>query len=84
MKSFFKDILKDKDGAYNLRESCTVLFILILVASWIVQTFFGYQVEEYMFYAFASLVGAGCFSYSIERKSSYDDSRERRSRHAGL
>lgn len=72
MRNFFKDILKDKNGEYSLREICTVLFIIILLVSWTVTTFFSFKVEEYMFYAFASLVGAGCFSYSIERRSRHD------------
>ncbi len=69
MPSISKDIIKDKDGEYSLREITTILFVLILIASWAVDTFTHFQVQEYMFYAFASLVGAGVFGYSLERKT---------------
>ena len=69
MPSISKDIIKDKDGEYSLREIATILFVLILIASWAVDTFTRFQVQEYMFYAFSSLVGAGVFGYSLERKT---------------
>ena len=69
MQNIFKDILKDKNGEYSFREIATLLFVLILTASWAVDTFTHFQVQEYMFYAFSSLVGAGVFGYSLERKT---------------
>lgn len=67
-RNFFQQILQDKNGSYNLREIVTLLFVLITVISWIADQFYGIKVPEYMFYSFVSLVGAGCFGYSIERK----------------
>lgn len=64
----FKEIFKDKNGFYNMREISTGLFLLMVVVSWIAQQFFGFELPEYMFYGFISLVGAGGFGYSIERK----------------
>lgn len=61
--------MKDKDGSYSLREPVTLVFVLITVVSWVAEQFFGIHVPEYMFYAFVGIVGAGCFGYSIERKS---------------
>jgi len=61
-------LLKDKNGNHSLREVATALFVLVLLVSWIAAQFFNKQVPEYMFYAFVSLVGAGCFGYSIEKK----------------
>lgn len=68
-KAFFRQILKDKEGSYNLRELVTLVFVVITIISWIAQQFFGLAVPEYMFYSFVSLIGAGCFGYSIERKT---------------
>lgn len=66
-------LLKDKNGNHSLREVATALFVLVLLVSWIAAQFFDQQMPEYMFYAFVSLVGAGCFEYSIERKTSNND-----------
>lgn len=66
-KNFLSQILKDKHGSYNLREVVTLVFVIITVISWIAQQFFSLQIPEYMFYSFVSLIGAGCFGYSIEK-----------------
>ena len=65
MHQFFKD----KDGNFSLRELVTCLLVLALLVSWVAQQFFNINIPEFMFYSFASLVGAGCFGYSIERKT---------------
>lgn len=67
--SFLKQVLKDKEGNYALREVVTLVFVLISIISWIAQQFFGIEVPEFMFYSFISIIGAGCFGYSIERKT---------------
>lgn len=64
------DILRDKNGFFNIRETVTVLFVVVILISWIAQQFCGLAVPEFMFYSFVSLVGAGCFGYSFERKQS--------------
>lgn len=69
MKYFFQQLFKDKDGNFSLRELVIALFILVIIVSWIAQQFFKLNVPEFMFYSFVSLVGAGCFGYSIERKT---------------
>ena len=61
-------LLKDKNGNHSLREVATAIFVLVLLVSWIAEQFFEMKIPEYMFYAFVSLVGAGCFGYSIEKK----------------
>jgi len=61
-------LLKDKNGSNSLREVATAIFVLVLIVSWVAQQFCGKTIPEYMFYAFVSLVGAGCFGYSIEKK----------------
>ncbi len=69
MKEFFHQLLKDKDGSFSLREVITLLYVLMSIISWVGQQFFGITVPEYMFYAFISMIGAGTFGYSLERKS---------------
>jgi hypothetical protein len=69
MKQCFREILRDKDGNFSLREVAVALFILVLIISWIGQQFFNKEVPEFMFYAFSSMVAAGCFAYSFERKT---------------
>lgn len=68
-KLFLRQILKDKEGCYNLRELVTMIFVVIVIISWVAQQFFGMAVPEYMFYSFVSIIGAGCFGYSIEKKT---------------
>lgn len=69
MKHFIKQILQDKNGSFSLRELLIAVLILIIVVSWIAQQFFGKNIPEFMFYSFISLIAAGCFGYSLERKS---------------
>ena len=69
MKSFLQQLFKDKNGSFSLRELAVALFVLVIIISWIAQQFFGLNVPEFMFYSFVSLVGAGCFGYSLEKKS---------------
>ncbi|MBL7890759.1 MAG: hypothetical protein JNL24_14495 [Bacteroidia bacterium] len=39
------------------------------IISWVSQQFLSMEVPEYMFYAFISMIGAGTFGYSLEKKS---------------
>lgn len=66
---FFLQLFRDKDGSFSLRELATALFIVVLIVSWIAQQFFRLDVPEFMFWAFVSLVSAGCFGYSLEKKT---------------
>ena len=69
MKKFITELFKDKNGCYSLREVAIAILILALIISWVAQQFFNKAVPEFMFYAFASLIGAGCFGYSLEKKT---------------
>jgi hypothetical protein len=69
MKNFIKEVLKDKNGNFSLRECVIAILIVIIVVSWIAQQFFSKVIPEFMFYSFISLIAAGCFGYSIEKKS---------------
>ena len=67
MKKLLNDVLKDKNGEYSLRETGTVIFIAMLLVSWVANTILWFTVPEYMFITFAGLVGSGLFGYSFER-----------------
>jgi hypothetical protein len=69
MKDIMHQLLKDKDGNFSLREAVTILYVLMSMISWVAQQFFGMAVPEYMFYAFISMIGAGTFGYSLEKRS---------------
>jgi len=69
VKNFFKQMLQDKNGSYSLRESVIAVLLLIIIVSWVAHQFFGRNMPEFMFYSFISLIAAGCFGYSIERKT---------------
>ena len=69
MKTFFQQLFKDKNNCYSLREVVIALLVIAIFVSWIAAQFFKKAVPEFMFYAFASLIGAGCFGYSLEKKS---------------
>lgn len=69
MNDFLKQLMKDKEGNYSLREAVTLVFVAATLISWIAQQFFGITIPEFMFYSFVSIIGAGCFGYSIEKKN---------------
>lgn len=72
-KNCLKHLFKDKNGCYSMRELATALLIIAMITSWIAQQFFHKDVPEFMFYSFATLIGAGCFGYSIEKKTFIDN-----------
>jgi hypothetical protein len=61
------EFLKDKNGNHSLREIVILISLTALILSWIGEQFFKYTMPTHMFYAFTSMVGAGCFGYSIEK-----------------
>jgi hypothetical protein len=74
MKTFFHDLFKDKNENFSLRELAIAVFVLVLVVSWIARQFFKLEVPEFMFYSFSSLIAAGLFGYSLEKKTNADAS----------
>jgi len=73
MSNFIKQLFKDKDNNFSLRELVIALLTAAILVSWIAQQFFHKDVPEFMFYSFVSLVGAGCFGYSIEKKTTINN-----------
>lgn len=64
----FWEILKDKNGYYNLREVVGAICVTVILVGWVSQQFLGFEFPEYMFYGFVSMIASSCFGYSIERK----------------
>ncbi|MFI5195703.1 MAG: hypothetical protein ACHQD8_01315 [Chitinophagales bacterium] len=69
MKQIIKELLKDKVGNYSMREMVIGVLLIALIASWIAKQFYSKDVPEFMFYTFGSLIAAGCFGYTFEKKS---------------
>lgn len=69
MTDYWKNILKDKTGAYSLREIVIAISMLLVMISWLTQLVFNIATPEYMFYSIVSLIATGCFGYSIEKKT---------------
>ncbi|HEX9510592.1 MAG TPA: hypothetical protein VF939_08915 [Puia sp.] len=69
LKNFLNQLFQDKNGSYSLREVVVLLFIAVILVSWIARQFFRLDIPEFMFYSFVSLVGAGCFGYSLEKRT---------------
>ena len=72
MKNFVLEILRDKNGDFSIRECVIAILVVIIIVSWIAQQFFRKDVPEFMFYSFVSLIAAGCFGYSLERRSAVE------------
>ncbi len=68
-KHCLRQLFKDKNNCYCLREIATALLILALLTSWIAVQFFNKPIPQFIFYSFATLIGAGCFGYSLEQKN---------------
>jgi hypothetical protein len=67
MKQWLLQLLHDKHGNPSMREIVILVSLVCLIISWIAQQFFNKPVPEFMYYAFVSMIGAGCFGYSLEK-----------------
>lgn len=68
MKQFIQQLLQDKSGSYCMREATIGILVVALIVSWIAHQFFNKAVPDFIFYTFSSLIAAGCFGYTFERK----------------
>lgn len=73
MATFIQDLLKDKAGNYSLREVIIAISMLLIIISWVGQLCFNIATPEYMFYSIVSLIAAGCFGYSLEKKQNINN-----------
>lgn len=69
--TLYHHLLQDKNGNPSMRELMILLSMLCIIISWIAEQFFHFPIPEYMFCAFVSMVGAGCFGYSLEKKTNF-------------
>jgi hypothetical protein len=67
----YQHFLQDKNGNLSMRELMVLVSMLCFIISWIAEQFFHLPIPEYMFCAFVSLAGAGCFGYSLEKKTNF-------------
>lgn len=51
-----------------MREMVIAVLLAALIVSWIGKQFYGKDVPEFMFFSFSSLIAAGCFGYTFEKK----------------
>ncbi|MBS1773432.1 MAG: hypothetical protein JST82_11290 [Bacteroidetes bacterium] len=72
MKEILQQLFKDKNGHYSLREVAIALLLAALIISWVGQQFFSREIPEFMFFGFSSLIAAGCFGYSLEKRTTTD------------
>lgn len=71
-----KEIFKDKNGFFNMRELTTALMVIMVTVGWVGHQFFGFILPDFMFFGFISLIASGCFGYSIEKKQRHLDKQE--------
>lgn len=76
MKEPIKQLFKDKNGSYSLREVVIAILLVALLVSWIGKQFFGKEIPEFMFFSFSSLIAAGCFGYSLEKQTAIQNETE--------
>ncbi|MDO9186253.1 MAG: hypothetical protein Q7W13_09600 [Bacteroidia bacterium] len=64
---FIKATFRDKQQKPSGRELTVFAFVLIVIASWIGEQFFGKHIPQWMFVAFISLIAAGIGLYTFEK-----------------
>lgn len=64
---FLKSTFSDKQQNPSGRELTVFLFVLMVVASWIGEQFFGKHIPQWMFVLFVSVITAGIGLYTIEK-----------------
>lgn len=64
---FIKATFRDKQQNPCGRELTVFAFVLIVIASWIGEQFFGKHIPQWMFVAFISLIAAGIGLYTLEK-----------------
>ena len=67
---FIKATFRDKQQNPSGRELTVFAFVLIVIASWIGEQFFGKHIPQWMFVAFISLIAAGIGLYTLEKPKS--------------
>ena len=77
VKTFIRQLFQDKNGNFSIREVVVLVFVLVVIISWLAQQFFGKDIPSFMFCALVSLIAAGCFGYSLESRQTETDLEEK-------
>lgn len=64
--AFIKATFRNKRLNPSGREVTVFVFVLVVIASWIGQQFFGKAIPQWMFISFISLIAAGIGLYTFE------------------
>lgn len=67
MKKVLKQIFQDIDGTLSSKRVFTLLAILILLASWVLDVFFQMTASEHIFDGFLYVVAVGILGISAEK-----------------
>lgn len=67
MKRFFLQTFQDKLGRVSGREITVFVFVLAALASWMGDQFFGFPVNEHVFYGMLFIIAAGLGFYTFEK-----------------
>ena len=64
---FIKGTFKDKRQSPSGREATVLIFVCVVIASWIGEQFFDKHVPEFMFLGFIGVITAGIGLYTVEK-----------------
>ena len=64
---FIKGTCRDKRQSPSGREATVLIFVAVVIASWIGEQFYDKHVPEFMFLGFIGVITAGIGLYTVER-----------------
>ena len=64
---FIKGTCRDKRQSPSGREATVLIFVGVVIASWIGEQFYDKHVPEFMFLGFIGVITAGIGLYTVER-----------------
>jgi hypothetical protein len=67
MIDFIKGTIRDKRQSPSGREATVLIFVCVVIASWIGEQFFDKHVPEFMFLGFIGVITAGIGLYTVEK-----------------
>ena len=67
MREFIKGTIRDKRQSPSGREATVLIFVCVVIASWIGEQFFDKHVPEFMFLGFIGVITAGIGLYTVEK-----------------
>ena len=70
---FIKGTFKDKRQSPSGREATVLIFVCVVIASWIGEQFYDKHVPEFMFLGFIGVITAGIGLYTVEKPINEND-----------